>query len=84
VGEDFASTVARMIGEAYGPLAGVAAIVVMAVVLVLLKRAGKIPWPKMPPPSPDLVENPPSPPIVLNPDGSVPTANPRVPPEPLP
>jgi hypothetical protein len=62
----------------------IAVIAVLVVVLVLMRLAGAITWPKMPEPSPDLVENPPSPPIVLNPDGSVPTANPRVPPEPLP
>ena len=62
----------------------IAVILVLALVLVGLRLAGGIKWPKMPEPSPDLVENPPSPPIVAREDGSIPVSNPVTPPEPLP
>jgi hypothetical protein len=82
--EDIFSTAVRLIWSSFGPLAGLAAVLILAVVLVLLKRAGRLKWPSPPPVSPDLVETPPSPPIVLRPDGTIPVANPLVPPDPEP
>jgi hypothetical protein len=83
--ERFAEEFGKLWRAAGGSEVGLlAVIVVLALVLLGMRLAGAITWPKMPEPSPDLVENPPSPPITLNPDGSIPTANPVTPPEPLP
>ena len=80
--EDIVSTAARIFGDAYGPLGAIAAVLVMATVLVLLRRLGKLKFPTPPPVSPDLVENPPSPPITVQPDGSIPVSNEQGPPDP--
>lgn len=56
-------------------------IIALAIIATIAKKIGMLEF-KLPPPSPDLVENPPSPPIILNPDGTIPTNNPVIPPDP--
>jgi hypothetical protein len=58
-------------------------IVVLAVVLVLLRKLGGMKIEPRPP-VPDPVETPPSPPIEVRPDGTIPVGNPVEPPEVIP
>jgi hypothetical protein len=84
VGEDFVKTAFRLAWDSGHAGFAIVILVIGVALLVMAHRGWKIPWPKMPEPSPDLVENPPSPPMVVGKDGSIPISNPEVPPEPLP
>ena len=59
-------------------------ILALAILLVVLKRAGGLKLPPAAPAAPNPEDTPGSPPIVVRPDGSIPVSNPVTPPEVIP
>jgi hypothetical protein len=80
--EEIASEVLRLASGTLSLPMLLGVILLLAVILVVLKRSVGVKLPPMPPVSPDLVESPPSPPITVQPDGSIPVSNEQGPPDP--